>query len=251
MISAVLIVKNEAQKIEACLTALNQVVDEIIVVDHGSEDATRSISEKLGARVFEKEWEGYASGKNYGNKQATQPWILSIDADEVLSDELINTLKTVELTDDKKVFALDRANHFAGVWVKHCGWYPDWKVRLFPRNKANWEGDFVHERLRFLEKMTAEKLPGKLLHYSYDSDEDHFERMDRYAQLAAEKLIDAGKNPGWLKQQISPLWRVFKTYIIKKGFLDGALGWKLSRRTATLMRWKFRKFRELKNRQQS
>jgi len=251
MISAVLIVKNEAENIKACLSALMKVVDEVIVVDHESEDDTKAIATALGAKVFNKKWEGYAAGKNFGNEQAMHPWILSIDADEVLSDELITTLQHLDLSDQQNVYALDRANHFAGVWVKHCGWYPDWKVRLFPKNKANWEGDFVHERLRFTEKMEAIKLTGKLIHYSYKTDKDHFKRMERYSQLAAEQLIEQGKSPSWLKQQLSPVFRFLRTYILKRGFLDGALGWKLSVRNAKLMRLKFRKYNALKKQQDS
>jgi len=250
MISGVLIVKNEAENIPACFAALNQVVDEIIVVDHESEDDTKQVAQKLGAKVFNRKWEGYAAGKNFGNEQTTFDWILSIDADEILSEELIRTIQELKLSDKNDVYGLDRANYFGDTWVKHCGWYPDWKIRLFHKEIAKWEGDYVHERLRFSEKVNRTRLKGKLRHNSYKTDQDHLDRIERYAKLAAEQLINNGKSPSWLKKKIGPGFRFFRTYILKKGFLDGHLGWQISKRNAYMIRRKYELFETLKKENQ-
>ncbi len=245
MISAVLIVKNEAKNLPACLQALQKVVDEIIVVDHESDDDTKKVALKFNAKVFNRKWEGYAAGKNFGNQQASHDWILSIDADEIVSSELINTIRSLKFTNNNEVFAFDRANYFGDTWVKHCGWYPDWKVRIFHKSMAKWEGDFVHEKLRFLDKMTHTKLEGKLRHNSYKTEKDHLERIERYAKLGAEQLINKRKSPSWLKQKLSPGFRFFRTYILKKGFLDGKLGWDISKRNAYMIRRKYELYSDL------
>lgn len=246
MISAVLIVKNEAENLPACFVALQKVVNEIIVVDHESEDNTKKIALEYGAKVYGRKWEGYAAGKNFGNQQATNDWILSIDADEILTPELINTIQKLKLTNNEEVYAFDRANYFGDTWVKHCGWYPDWKVRLFHKEIACWEGDYVHEQLRFSEKVDRVRLSGKLRHNSYKTDQDHFDRIERYARLGAEQLVNKGKTPSWLKEKLSPGFRFFRTYILKKGFLDGKLGWQISKRNAHMIRRKFELYHQLK-----
>lgn len=246
MISAVLIVKNEAENITACLKAAAQCVDEIIVVDHHSEDETVALCEAEGAKVFAKEWTGYADGKNFGNQKASGDWILSLDADEVLSDQLIANIKALKLAEANKVYGLDRANYFGDKWVRFCGWYPDWKVRLFHKDAALWEGDFVHERLRFTTEVIGERLKGKLFHYSYDDAADHWRRIEKYAQLGAEKLIASGKQPSSIKQKLSPVFRFLRTYLLKLGFLDGRLGWQISKRNAAMIRLKYAIYNRLR-----
>ena len=251
MISAVLIVKNEAERISECLQAAAQVADELIVVDHHSEDDTVALAKAAGAQVHIKTWEGYAAGKNFGNENAKHPWILSLDADEILSESLIESIKALKLTDPSKVYALDRANYFGDKWVRFCGWYPDWKVRLFHRDMASWEGDFVHERLRFAEKVQPDQLIGKLLHYSYRDESDHWQRIERYAQLGAEKILASGKNPSWLKQSLSPAMRFIRTYFFKLGFLDGRMGWLISKRNAQMVSLKYKLLAELRQKKQA
>lgn len=245
MITAVFITKDEEKNISQSLDAIAKVADEIIVVDHGSQDATIEIAKSKGAIVHQKEWTGYSDGKNFGNAKAKNDWILSIDADEILTDELIDSIKALVLDDKEAVYALDRANYFGDKWVRYCGWYPDWKIRLFHRDTAKWEGDFVHERLRFNVKVKVKELEGRLRHNSYAGDEDHWQRIEKYALLGAEKLIDAGKRPSKLKQFFSPMFRFLRTYILKFGFLDGALGWKISLRNAAMVIKKYEAYNRL------
>jgi len=249
-ISAVIITKNEAHNIAKCLSALKPVVDDILVVDSFSTDNTKAIAEENGARVIQKEWEGYAKAKNFANSKAYHDWILSVDADEILSNELIQQLQTISLTAGT-VYALDRINNFCGQWIKHSGWYPDWKIRLFDRNEVYWVGAYVHEKLKHPANYAVKKLSGKLYHYSYSSLEDHKKRIETYSQLAAEDMYANGKKASFIKMYLSPVSRFFKTLLLKRAFLDGKNGWIISKRNALLVYLKYKKLKQCHNRTQN
>lgn len=244
-LSAVIIANTEAHQIEKCILAVKQVTDDIVLVDSGSKDHTVELARSLGVRVFEYGWKGYSQNKNFGNEQTRSNWILSIDADEVLSPELIQSLKNLAPEEDS-VYELDRANHFCGQWIKHSGWYPDWKVRVFNKKKVAWQGDYVHETLSIPNTFKKVKLTGKLLHYSYQNDQDHLDRIERYSQLSAEKLYAEGKALSVIKMYGAPLFRFFRTFILKRGFLDGKAGWTISKRNAYMVYRKYQKLRCLK-----
>ena len=231
VLSAVIITNNESKNIAKCICAIQKVSQDIVVIDSFSEDDTPEICRELGARVFQKKWAGYAKNKNFGNQQAKNDWILSIDADEILSDELITAIQELSLQKGE-VYTLDRLNNFCGQWIKHCGWYPDWKKRIFNRTEVEWKGDYVHEILSFPTTFKVKKLKGVLYHYSYDSLEDHAARLRVYAKLAAEDLQANGKKVTSLKLWASPAIRFIKTYFIKLGILDGKNGLTISLRDA-------------------
>ncbi len=243
-ISAIIITKNEAQNIAKCLSALKTVVDDILVVDSFSTDNTRAIAEEYGARVIQREWEGYAKAKNFANSRAYHDWILSVDADEVLSKELIAQIKQLSLRAGT-VYALDRINNFCGQWIKHSGWYPDWKIRLFDRNEVYWVGAYVHEKLKYPANYQIERLSGKLYHYSYSTLDDHKKRIETYSQLAAEDMFANGKKASFIKMYLSPISRFLKTLFLKRAFLDGKNGWIISRRNAWLVYLKYQKLKQL------
>lgn len=239
MISVVVITWNEAKNIEACLEPLLQLSDDVLVLDAYSEDDTPELAKKMGAWVIQKKWEGYSQNKNYANQQAHHDWILSIDADEIVSEELVQTLKTLRPEPDT-VYELDRLTNYCGKWIHHSGWYPDWKIRLFNRQSVQWKGDFVHETLAIPKETKRVRLAGKLFHYSYKSSEDHLHRIDRYAALSAQDLFTQGKKAGFVKLWLSPLFRFLRTLILSRGFLDGKEGWIISLRGARLVRKKYR-----------
>lgn len=238
-ISAVIITLNEADNIEACISPLLSVVDEVLVIDSGSTDQTCAIAKKLGARVVNTQWQGYAATKNYGNRLAVNDWILSIDADEVISETLGKSIRSL-IMDSKKVYSLDRLTNFCGQWIKHSGWYPEWKTRLFNRKISQWKGDYVHEKLVHLEELQEEKIDGKLFHYSYKNLDDHWSRIQRYAKLSAQEMHAAGKHASFVKLWLSPAVRFFRTFVLKAGFLDGKNGWIISLRNAKLVRLKYK-----------
>jgi len=243
-ISAVVITRNEERNIARCLEALRQVCTDIVVVDALSTDRTPDICRDCGVRLFQKEWENYSANKNFGNAQARHDWVLSIDADEVLSPELVATLQNLQ-PQTGCVYALDRLNNYCGVWVRHSGWYPNWKVRLFDRRHVHWEGDYVHERLVWPPGTQILRLRGKLWHYTYAHPAEHDARIERYARLAARELFERGCRPGALKRLTAPAVRFLRTFIWKGGFLDGRVGWLLSCKNARLMRRRYELLEEL------
>jgi len=244
MFSAVIITKNEAATIADVLRPLVALTDDIVVIDSQSTDGTIEICEANGARVIQQEWLGFSATKNFGHSQAKYDWILSIDADEVLSDELIASLKKVKLQANT-VYSLDRITDLYGTWVRHSGWYPDWKIRLFQRDSVYWKGDFVHETLHVPSDFSVVKLEGKFYHYSYKNAEDHIQRIDKYAALAAAELHEKGKKATWIKLYLAPISRFVKTLIFQGGILDGKAGWTIARRNAYLVRRKYGILREL------
>lgn len=244
-LSAVIITKNEGTNIGRCIRALQQVAHEIIVIDAFSTDATVRIAQAAGAIVLQKKWVGYGYNKNLGNQLAQYDWILSIDADEVLSPELITTIRQLS-PQPERVYAINRLVNFAGQWVHHSGWHPDWKVRLFNKQMVRWEeAALVHEQLQIPANYTVQPLEGLLYHYSYQNDQDHWKRIEYYAQLSAQEMASAGKRASFIKLYLSPIARFFRTYFLKKGFLDGYLGWKISYRNAYLVYRKYRLLRAL------
>ncbi len=243
-ISAVIITKNEAAIIQRCLEALQQVVSEILIVDANSTDQTVAIAKKMGAKVLQKEWAGYGKNKNFGNRMAAYDWILSIDADEVLSPDLIQSLQNLEL-DQRQVYAVNRLVNYAGHWVYYSGWHPDWKIRLFHKTTIQWdETALVHEPLIIPAIKTVIPLEGVLYHYSYKNEIDHWNRIEQYAELAARQIVQQNSKVGYLKLYGSPIARFFKTFFLKKGFMDGRLGWKISWRNAYLVYRKYKLVRE-------
>lgn len=243
-ISAVIITKNEEKNIAQCLQSLIEVVKEIVVIDAYSTDKTIEIAEKIGAKVFQKEWKGYSQNKNFGNDLAKNDWILSIDADEVLSPELITSIHELTL-ENSKVYSFNRLNNYCGQWIKYSNWHPDWKIRLFNKKQVTWSGDFVHEKLTFDKHITVVRLAGLLYHYSYQNSEDHWQRIEKYAQLSAQQLFQDGKKATFVKLWLSPIARFIKTYFFKKGFLDGKAGWIISVRNAYLVNRKYRLLQEM------
>ena len=235
-VSAVIICRNVARTIGPCVEALTKVTDEVLVLDSDSDDGTLEICREYGVRLVNQPFLGYSATKNIGNEMARYDWILSIDADEVLSDELIASLRNVKPAPGT-VYALDRLTNFCGKWIHHCGWYPEWKVRLFNRNEVFWKDELVHETLHIPKGHKIVRLPGKLLHYSFADEKDHLQRMEKYARLGAEDLYRRGKRPPMWKKFLSPPARFVKTYFLKLGILDGRAGWLISRRNAWMV-WK-------------
>lgn len=245
-ISAVIITYNEELNIDRCLSSLAGVVDEIVVVDSFSTDETKTICEKHGAVVVEKPFLDYSSSKNYGNSLAKGDYILSIDADEALSDELkqsILDLKTKPVNELVDSYVINRLTNYCGEWIYHCGWYPDKKPRLFRKDKAKWEG-IIHEELIIDTKETKE-LDGHLFHYSITSIADHVNRINKYSNLSAEKLFKKGKKSSILHILIKPRVKFLKSYIFKLGFLDGYYGYTISRLSAYETFLRYSKLKEL------
>lgn len=221
-ISATIIACNEELNIARAIESL-RCCDEIVVVDSGSTDRTVEIAQKLGARVIEMSWRGYASQKNFASEQATYDWVLSIDADESLSEALEAEIWQIKKSGPQyDAYTMPRLAQYLGRWILHSGWYPDRKVRLFDRRKASWEGDYVHESVRV--QGPVGHLESNLLHFTCNSLAEHLRTMDRYTTLAAEQLVDQKVDIHWRRIVFDPLWTFFRTYFLKQGFRDGLEG---------------------------
>lgn len=231
-ISAVVITKNEEKNIERCILSLKDTVDEIIIIDSGSTDRTEEICKQYGVRFEKVEWQGYSDTKNYGNGLAQYSYILSIDADEALSDDL----KTTLLKEKKEGFSADAYSiailvNYCGSWIKHCGWYPARKLRMWHKEKGNWEGS-IHEAVKMDEGTSIKVLKGDLLHYSYYTIDDHYRQIDHYTELMAQNNINKGKKAGWVQLYLSSAFKFFQSYFIRLGILDGSAGFTVCRMSA-------------------
>jgi (heptosyl)LPS beta-1,4-glucosyltransferase len=225
-LSAVIIAHNEEKNIGRCIDSLKDVADEILVYDNGSEDNTKAICIDKGIHYVEGEWLGYAQTKNKANALAQYDYILSLDADEALSESLQNAILKEKEKGFSGVYQMNRLNNYCGVWVKYGGWYPDKKIRIFPKH-IRWVGDFVHESLDY-HSLKIKQLSGDLLHYSYYTKEEHIKREKKYARLAYHRSLAKGKQYHPLQNILSAIFCFIKMYLIKGGFIMGKTGWDIA-----------------------
>ncbi len=245
-ISAVIITFNEERNIERCISSLLGVVDEIIVVDSLSTDKTKEICEKYElVKFYSQEWLGYSSQKNYANRLASFDTIFSIDADEVVSPELRESIMTIKAQyedSSNTIFSFNRLTNYCGSWIKHSGWYPDKKKRIFNKS-VQWVGD-IHEELLYLPSTKIVHLKGDLYHYSFYTSSDHIKQVDRFTSLTAKQAFEKGKRVNCFGIWFRPKWKFFRDFILKKGFLDGYAGYKVCKVSAFATFLKYIKLRE-------
>lgn len=225
-ISGVIIAFNEEQYISKCLESLQGVVDEILVIDSFSTDRTVQICENHGARVLQNPFVGFTDQKNFASQHANYDYILSLDADEALSEDLKASILELKPTLDAQGYSFNILNRYCGKWIRHSNWYPGTKIRLFNRQKAHWYSPTnIHETIKLEDPKSVIKLNGDLLHYAYDSYSEQHLKIDGYTTLAAVNYVKyKSKKVSLTKVLLNPFWKFFKNYIIKKGFLDGFQG---------------------------
>jgi glycosyltransferase involved in cell wall biosynthesis len=239
MISIVIITKNEANKIARTIQAALRVSDDVVVIDSNSTDHTVSIAQNLGANCILQPWLGYGAQKNLGHLYAKHEWILSIDADEVLSDKLIEKLNSLELNDPLIVFDIDFKTYFCNQLVRFGGWNPQHHIRLYNKSRVQWNTLEVHEQLSLPNEIRIVSINESILHYSYDTEEQYLLKSEIYTTLFAERLYLRGKKASWIKRYISPVFTFIKEYVFKLGFLDGTLGFKIARLNMNYTRMKY------------
>lgn len=244
-LSVVIITLNEERNIGRLLTSVKSLADEVIVVDSFSTDRTAEICNEHQATFIQEKWQGYAATKNFANSQVSHEWIFSIDADEEVDKELESAILKLKNEGFKGLYSVNRLTNYCGKWIKHSTWYPDKKIRIFPKSKTKWTGEYVHEELEFSEKMEQIELPGHLNHYSYYDYKDHRERADKYSLLTAQKLNKEGKKVGPLKPYISCIGRFITMYVLNLGFLDGWMGFKIAQISGLSNIVKYKELRRL------
>lgn len=220
-LSVVLITKNEEKIIARCLESAGWA-DEIIVIDSGSTDNTASIAKRFGAKVIFKKWEGYAKQKNFGISKAKNQWILSLDADEIITAELKEEIIKTVHGGGFAGFYIPRRTYFYGCLLKHGNIYPDRQLRLFIKGAGKYEETDIHER--FILDGEAGHLKNPMLHYSKDSIKAHVAAMNSYTSLEVKRAVKIGYKPTGYSVLIKPVLYFMKRYIFRAGFLDGFAG---------------------------
>lgn len=221
-LSVVIITLNEEKNIVRCLQSVKEIADEIVVVDSLSTDQTKNLCESFGVRFIEQKFLGYVEQKNFALKQAQHDYVLSLDADEALSVELITEIKKAKSDFSGKGYQFNRLTGYNGHWIRHCGWYPDTKLRLVEKKEARWIGNNPHDVL--VVEGEIHSLKGDLLHYSYDSISAHVQQTNKFSTIEAQELFKKGKRASVMKLVTRPFTQFFKDYILKKGILDGTDG---------------------------
>lgn len=220
-VSACIITYNEEANIERCLKSLHWA-NEIVVVDSFSKDGTLGIARRYTDRVFGHAWPGHIRQKNVALGYARCDWVFALDADEVVSEELRKSILEAIGHGDCAGYLVPRKVFYLGRWIGHCGWYPEYKLRLFRREQGRWGGMNPHDRV-ILEGRTG-MLSGDLYHYPYKDISDHWETMGRYASIAADEMVRDGRRFRWGDLLVRPPARFGKMYVLKRGFLDGGVG---------------------------
>ena len=246
-LSVVIITFNEARNIERAILSVKKIADEIIVVDSFSTDDTSKICKHYQVKFHQRKWTGYSDQKNYANKLAQYDTIFSLDADEAVDSTLEKEILSLKSKGFKDLYIVNRMVNYCGKWIKHSSWYPDKKLRIFPKELANWEGEFVHEELNFSESLSQIELKGHLEHYTYYNFIEHRERADKYSFLTAQKMYNKGKSATTLKPYFSAIARFISMFIIHLGFLDGYLGFKIAQISAQSNVIKYKELRRLNN----
>lgn len=243
-ISACVTAGNEEEKIAACLASLTWC-DEIVVVDSFSEDKTYEISKRYTPLVFQHKWEGYIAQKNYIRTLARYPWILFIDADEIVSADLRAEIEQEFNRGPGEIvgYQFPRMVHCLDKWIRHGEWYPDIKLRLFLKDRGHSEGREPHDRV-FVDG-PVKTLRSPLYHFTYDDITDHIETLNRFSSISAREKFAHGEKFRWTDLIFRPPWRFFKSYILKRGFLDGWQGFIIARMSSYGVFIKYAKLMEL------
>jgi len=250
LLSAVIITHNEEINIARCLDSLREVADEIIVMDAYSTDKTVEIARNRGAIVKQGYFLGYIQQKNSAISFASGNYILSLDADEALNEQLVQSILAIKSNFTADAYSMNRCTNYCGKFIRNGTWYPDRKIRLFNKRMAQWGGANPHEKIELAETAKVVHLRGDILHYSFPSIESQLQKNNRYSSMAAKALFTGGKKSSWFKILINPFWAFVHGYIIRLGFLDGYLGFSIAVNSAHGTFLKYMKLYHLQHNQQ-
>lgn len=227
-LTGVVITYNEESKIERCINSLKKVCDEIVVLDSFSNDKTCEIAENCGAKVFQHKFDGHIQQKNRAITYASTKFILSLDADEELSNELIYSINKVKNNFKNDGYTMNRLNNYGGKWIKHGAWYPDKKLRLWDSSKGKWGGKNPHDKFEMDYNCNIAHLNGNILHYTMNGFDDLKNQTKKFAEIAAKSLFEDGKKFNYFQIVFKTIFRFFKEYILFFGILDGKAGFQIS-----------------------
>lgn len=245
-ITVVIITHNEERNIGRCLESVKGVADEIIVVDSFSTDSTEEICKSFNVKFVQQEWLGYSGQKNFANSLASNDWILSVDADEELSEKLKESIKELKhkKLPDHNALSMNRLTNYCGRWIHFCGWYPDRKIRIWNRNVGSWSGE-IHEKVVFSKEIRENVLKGDLLHYSFETAQDYENQMFKFAKMRGQQYFENGKKHASFYLKVSPVFAFLQHYIFQLGFLDGKDGYNICRIAYEATKLKYQTLKEL------
>jgi glycosyltransferase involved in cell wall biosynthesis len=242
-VSVVIIAKNEAERIEACLQSVSWA-DEIVVLDSGSSDNTRAIAGRYTDKVFDIPWRGFGPQKQAGVELASFDWILSIDCDERVTPELAAEIQRILASPTTHgAYSVPRRTFLGIKEIRHCGWYPDRTIRLFDRRTARFSDSLVHERVVTDDPVVG--CQGHLLHYSFSGIAPLLTKLNHYSELSARQMFQEGRTCTLFDLTIRPLFAFFRAYLLQRGFMDGVEGLEIAATTSLLTFAKYVKLREL------
>lgn len=245
-ISVVIITYNEQQNIARCLDSVLAVADDIVVVDSFSTDQTAQICQNYPqVRFVQHTFDGHIEQKNYAITQAKYPHILSLDADECLSEQLTQSILQIKQNFNKTGYYINRLNNYCGTWIRHSDWYPDRKLRLWDSRHGQWGGTNPHDKFELQANSSTAQLKGNLLHYSFHSIEQHIEQINKFSSIAAQQLYLKGKRANAYHLLIKPCFKFFKSYVLRLGFLDGYYGYVACRNSAHGIFLRYAKLKKL------
>jgi len=230
-ITAAIITFNEAENIRSACESVAWA-DEVMVVDSESADATREIAAECGARVITRAWPGFALQKQFATDQASHEWVLSLDADERVSEELKTSVTELGNRNAEQLadgYLISRRSFYMGRWIRGGGWYPDRQLRLFRKDSGRWQGPHIHESVKMKDGARVETLPGDILHYPVPNASYHHRMIgERYAPLAARQMFEGGERTSALKIATAGPAAFIRSLILKAGFRDGLAGWSIA-----------------------
>jgi glycosyltransferase involved in cell wall biosynthesis len=223
-ISAIIITFNEEKNIARCIESVMDIADEILIVDSFSTDRTKEICSAYNVKFLEHKFDGYSEQKNWAIMHTAFPVILSLDADEALSDDLKISIRKVKENCVYDGYLFNRLNNYCGKWIRFGSWYPDRKLRLWNKEKGRWAYQKIHEKVELEPLAKTFRLKGDLLHYSYYSINQHFQTTRKYAELSAREYYSRNKKSNLFLVVFKPIWKFLRDYIFKAGFLNGYYG---------------------------
>jgi len=244
-LSVVIVCKNGAKVISETIKSFAGLTDDILIYDNGSTDGTQGIVKRSEAKLVEGNWGGFGKTKNKANELAKHDWILSLDADEAIDDELKRNLLQLDLGNDMKVYEFRFKNFLGNTWLRFGEWGNDKHIRLFNRQKIKWDNAEVHESLLLPNETEKTMVPGYVLHKTAATIKEYEEKMKNYAALNARKYFKQGKTTGEFKIFFSAFFSFIKNYFFKLGFLDGVTGFHCAKINAGYTFLKYKKLKEL------
>mgnify|MGYP000853169990 CR=1 FL=1 len=246
-LSAVIITFNEEKNIARCLDSLIGIADDVVVVDSFSTDRTEEICKSKNVRFIQHAFEGHIQQKNWAITQAQFPHILSLDADEALDENLKKSILHEKNNGKKDGYYMNRLTNYCGKWIKHCGWYPDKKLRLWDSRKGKWTGINPHDKYEmYAGDGTTAHIKGDILHYSFYTIDQHLKQVDYFTTISSKALFEKGKTANVFHLIVNPAVKFFRDYIFKLGFLDGYYGFVVCKISAKATYMKYAKLKALR-----